>query len=253
MMYSYIFNQICIGQFGNIEARKALFLALGILSNNVKCPQCNNQFTIHVEKSKTIGLGYWCKSCSKHYAVRGFTPFSAMRLDICDILQIIALFTVNTSVTEICEKVRRSSTTVDKVLVLVRTSLQKYMDENTTTLGYENAVEIDETLIAKKRKYNRGREVNPQWLFGAIEREGGKLFLKTVDHRDSNTLGRLIIDHIHENATVYSDEWAAYLKFFSEAASYNHHTVNHSTHFINPENSDVHTQTIEGLWMHLKR
>ena len=127
------------------------------------------------------------------------------------------------------------------------------MDNQETFLGNESVVEIDETLIAKKRKYNRGRVVNQQWLFGAIERDGEMAFVKTVDRRDSATLGRLIKEHINESATVYSDEWAAYVKFFGENLTYEHNTVNHSNYFVNTSNPVIHTQTIESFWGVLKR
>ena len=40
-------------------------------------------------------------------------------------------------------------------------------------LGIDKIVDINETLISKKRKYNRGRIVKQKPLFGMIKREGG--------------------------------------------------------------------------------
>ena len=89
------------------------------------------------------------------------------------------------------------------------------MATTATILGDESIAEIDESLVAKKRKYNRGREVNAQWLFGAIESEGGHLLLRTVDNRDAKTLRTLLNNHINENSTVYSDQWATYRNFLA--------------------------------------
>lgn len=253
MFNQYQFDELITGKMKNVQSKVQIMKALSIISNEIECSQCGNHFSIRTDVLKAIGVRYWCKNCSKRFAVRKFTPFAELRLDIGDILQIIALFTANTSVKEICEKVSHSNAAVTKVLTLVRKAIHAFMDSASPILGNESIVEIDETLIAKKRKYNKGREVNAQWLFGAIEREGGHLFLKTVDNRDAKTLGNLIKDHINENATVYSDQWAAYIKFFSETSSYNHKTINHSTNFVSPEDSDVHTQTIESLWGILKR
>ena len=101
--------------------------------------------------------------------------------------------------------------------------------------------------------YNRGRIVPQQWLFVALEREGGRFILKTVEHRDSETLGRIIKDFIVDNATVMSDQWAPYISFFGNNGSYNHNSVNHSQNFVSPTDNNVHTQTIESFWNILKR
>ena len=58
--------------------------------------------------------------------------------------------------------------------------------------------------------------------------------LKTVEKRDAATLGALIYEFIAEQATVYSDQWAAYVSFFSSG-------VNHSENFVNPQNPQIHT------------
>ena len=47
-----------------------------------------------------------------------------------------------------------------------------------------------------------------------------------------------------------SDEWKSYRRL--DQNGYIHDTVNHSENFINPENPEVHTQTIESIWNSLK-
>lgn len=90
-------------------------------------------------------------------------------------------------------------------------------------------------------------------MFGAIERSTGKIFLSTVESRDAMTLGNLIRDFISLTATIYSDEWPAYISYFSNEGTQTHRTVNHTRNFVNPDNPEVHTQTIENLWGILKK
>ncbi|KAG0439505.1 hypothetical protein DMUE_2388, partial [Dictyocoela muelleri] len=52
--------------------------------------------------------------------------------------------------------------------------------------------------------------------------------------------------------TIITDCWAAYNRL-SEYPEFNHLTVNHSLNFLNPNDSSIHTQTIESCWGHAKR
>ena len=127
-------------------------------------------------------------------------------------------------------------------------------------------VEIDETVIVK-RKYKKGRKIKEIWIFGGIERESGKCFviellegfniedmpkderLKRLP-RDKGTLLPIIQKFIRPGSIIYSDGWKAY-NCLSENG-YTHNTVIHETHYVNPLNPVVHTQTVERMWRDLK-
>ncbi|CAF1140742.1 unnamed protein product, partial [Didymodactylos carnosus] len=53
--------------------------------------------------------------------------------------------------------------------------------------GVGHIVEIDESSWTK-RKYNRGRAIGNQWVFGGTDRDTGECFAVTVDRRDAATL-----------------------------------------------------------------
>ena len=65
----------------------------------------------------------------------------------------------------------------------------EYYIRNPIRLGGNNIlVEIDETVITK-RKYERGRLIeNQQWIFGLIEYKSGRCVLIPVENRDAETL-----------------------------------------------------------------
>ena len=126
--------------------------------------------------------------------------------------------------------------------------------------GHDIVVEIDETLITR-RKYGVGRvTLNTQqvWLFGGIERASKKRFvIPLLDDNDEplprsrEVLMGYIIRFIKPGTTIYSDEWAAYRSLKDEG--YIHKTVNHSVNFLNPDDPNVHTQTIERSWQDVKK
>lgn len=129
---------------------------------------------------------------------------------------------------------------------------------NQNQIGGENlSVEIDETLISR-RKYNRGRLVQQVWLFGGIERISKKRFVVPLLDEDDEPLARnkenlikLIKKFIRKGSTIYSDLWKAYDTLKDEG--YKHFGINHSLNFVDPQNSQIHTQNIERLWLDVKQ
>ena len=92
------------------------------------------------------------------------------------------------------------------------------------------AIETDESKFGKT-KFNRGRYIEGQWVFGGICRQ-----------RDKDTLLPFIRAHILPGTCVMSDMWKAYDCLKDEG--YTHLTVNHSLNFVDPD-TGVHTQCIQ--------
>lgn len=61
--------------------------------------------------------------------------------------------------------------------------------------GPEVIVEADEAKIGR-RKYNRGRIIRGQWIFGAIERNNPHTFVVPIKDRSTTTLTAIIQKHI---------------------------------------------------------
>jgi len=137
---------------------------------------------------------------------------------------------------------------------------QRYFERHPVIIGGPGkVVEIDETVITK-RKYHRGQlRAQEQWFFGGVERGSSEnCFLVPVDKRDADTLLPIIMKHIRKGSTIISDGWAAYGRIkeilmtdSGERAYAGHFVVNHSENFVDPE-TGAHTQTIEGTWSHFK-
>ena len=112
-------------------------------------------------------------------------------------------------------------------------------------------VEIDESKFGKT-KYHRGRFVEGQWVFGGICRETREVFLVALpdNKRDRDTLEPIILQYIKAGSTIISDCWKVYHHL--GAAGFNHLSVNHSYHFVDPE-TGAHTNNVENLWWQIKR
>jgi hypothetical protein len=119
--------------------------------------------------------------------------------------------------------------------------------------GVGFTVEIDESLIFK-RKNHVGRlllnEATETWIFGGICRETSDAFIVPVQNRDTETLLCALQENVLPGTRVISDCWRAY-----DAVSqhgYIHQKINHSLHFVDPEDPSVNTQRIERMWKTLK-
>ncbi|KAI5149856.1 hypothetical protein ENBRE01_1159 [Enteropsectra breve] len=135
---------------------------------------------------------------------------------------------------------------------LFRVAFKLKLEAAFEKVGGENrTVQIDGTVIIRK-KYNRGRTVPQQWLFGAIDAFNGHYILKTISGRSKATLKAVIIDCVTEKYIMYSDMWSSYMSNFSDDLDFMHDTVNHSKKFKDPV-AGVHINLIENLWMLLKQ
>ena len=124
--------------------------------------------------------------------------------------------------------------------------------------GFGTIVEIDESKFVK-RKYHRGKaKVCEEWVLGGVCRETGECFMVIVPNRTKETLQKYIKRYVKEGSVIITDCWAAYndlsamVNDNNETMDYVHYTVNHSETYVDPV-TGAHTNTIEGMWAHVKR
>lgn len=113
----------------------------------------------------------------------------------------------------------------------------------------DGVVEIDEHYSGgTQRGGKRGRGAERKTpVFGMIER-GGDVRVMTVPNCKGETLTPIIMDNVSINADTMTDEYPAYCRMQREG--YRRRVVNHRRkEYVR---GDVHTNTIEGFWSHLK-
>jgi len=77
--------------------------------------------------------------------------------------------------------------------------------------------------------------------------------LQAVARRNATTLEQIITDHVLPGTITVTDAWAGFANVNQiNNGVYQHYIVVHARNFVDPVNSDVNMQTIEGLWMQAK-
>lgn len=231
---------------------------LKLIKNKMICNDCER--LMNLVKSKTVDGFVWiCNNHSGriHSNVRKLSFFENMKKSFKVIFLFLYYWSKKDIQSEISREIKINKNTASEWAYCLREVLQLVFLFSKVKLGGINidgtpkVVEIDESLFFK-RKYNRGRFRQQQWVFGMIERGSNKAKLFIVPDRSKETLEPIIRENILEGSHIISDKWAAY-RFLEQDTNYSYSSINHSEFFVDPENNSIHTQTIESCWMHCKK
>jgi len=118
-------------------------------------------------------------------------------------------------------------------------------------------VEMDEAYIGGKAKWRKGHTGrtadNKTPVFGMAQRKEagkpGKIAVKMVPDASMMSLYEHVQRKVLPQSVVYTDEWNAY--DILSVMGYAHDRVPHGQQVY--VSGDVHTNTLEGFWSHLKR
>ena len=181
--------------------------------------------------------------CMKSIRKGSFFEHSNLQLE--EMVQIVYFWCKNIDYEFLKSELNMQNDAITNIVKRCREICHTVVMMNSEMIGGENVnVEIDESKIGK-RKYNRGKRVEGQWVFGGCETtNSNKIFVVPVQDRSKETLQREIKKWIKPGSVIVSDCWKGYIGL--EDIGYTHKTVNHSIEFKNDEG--YYTNTIEGSW-----
>ena len=230
-----------------------------IIKKNAFCLECKLRMNL-VEYNCIDSYIWRCPNsyCNKKVSVRSGSIFERSHKKLKDILSILNFYGIGIAPKNCSKMLKIRITTVQEWYQCFRQSVSTNFQilKQKKIGGFEQIIEIDECQIGR-RKYHRGRLPNEIWLFGGINRNQKKeVFIEQVPDRKKNTLFAEIETNISDGSIIMSDGWAAYKAIDKDLAHHNFHhfAVNHKKkEFVDPKNSNVHTQNIENLWGELRR
>ncbi|CAF1282430.1 unnamed protein product [Didymodactylos carnosus] len=151
--------------------------------------------------SKIIDGYHWrcrVKECRLTRSIRDGTFFANSKLEIQQVLDLMFYWSQGIDTHDFLRrhcKFASESTIVDWKNFLRDTCAEHFLRHPGVIGGVGHVVEIDESAWTK-RKYNRGRVVGNQWVFGGIDRDTRECFAVTVDRRDPRTLLPIIQQYV---------------------------------------------------------
>ena len=228
-----------------------------LLANSVKCSSCSlNMFERRRSRIDTICWVCYNKDCPGYKntcSIRTGSFLEDFRLPLSDILTIVILWSEGRQLKDIIKEYGYSKKALISVIEKLRDIAINYFATSGIRLGGPGSLcQIDETLLAHKRKYNRGRVPSEEiWAFGIADTSytPARCYIEIVPDRSASTLLPIISKICKPGTEIHSDGWKAYYNI--SKLGYAHEIVVHETNFVDPV-TRAHTQHIESFWNKIK-
>lgn len=204
--------------FKNTTTTYAFFKSHRVFDIPVTCPNCAQPTTLNKNRlvwrcqRSTINNGIRT-SCKFEQSYKTTTWLKGSHIPIHTIGKLIAYFLLLPQPHQrlLHTELGISETTIVKWSHQIRQAELDWCQKHTpqTLGGPGTVVEVDEAKFGH-RKYNRGRVVNEQWIFGGFQRGSKSVFLEVVPNRTTETLMEIIHRRIRPGTTIHTDGWRAY-------------------------------------------
>ena len=200
---------------------------------------------------------YKCKNTGKEFNILTGTLFQGTKIDLTTWFEVI--FRENS------DKSGLAATTVMSEYGITYTAAWNMLHKIRSAMGKENhqelsgTVEVDEYHAGgslknmhydKKLKVKEIPNQNKKLLQGFVERNGNAV-IRVISNMSESTLNAGVLRYIKKGSTLYRDDSQSYNKL---PPFYNQATVVHSKgNYVNKNDKNVYTNTIESVWAGFKR
>ncbi|ETO86348.1 hypothetical protein F444_00123 [Phytophthora nicotianae P1976] len=202
-------------------------MSVHLLPTSLLCPKCAKDMRLDVNNERRRCSRSLCRT---ERSVRTSSFFAKSKLPLRKLVRLICHWAARAAVTKAAEIVGVNEQAAMQWYTYCRDVCSKEMLSIPVQIGGEgHIVEIDETSLKKKSKYNRGKHFPDYWLFGGVDHTTNRWFgIVTYEDRTKPTLSAIMKKHIKPGTLVMSDQ------FTSET-------------YVDPV-SGAHTNGVEGAW-----
>jgi transposase len=224
--------------------------------NGIYCPKCERVTKHHRETNRP---SYACQYCGHHEHPLVGTIFENSATSLR--LWFYAIYLMSSTRCGISAKqLERELGVTYKTAWRMFHKIRSLLDQDDPL--FDGTVEADEAYVGGAAKWrnkgipeNKGRgPVDKTPVFGMAQRgkegEYGRIVAKVVDDAGAKSILPHVRTKVLPESVVYTDEAAVY-RYKLPDIGYQHDWVSHTNRVY--VSGDVHTNTIDGFWTHLKR
>ena len=220
------------------------------------CPRCGDTDVYQMRgKDGTRNKDYrWrCRGCKKMFTVRTGTVFEESRLPLRVWVHAFWRACASKKGISALQLAREMEITHKSALFVLRRIRHGLGEPEAAKLT--GTVEADETYVGgkprRKGQSKRGRGTSKAPVVGVVQRNGNVRF-RMMERLTADRLGAVIAEHADRSCRLITDDLNIYQPV-GRAFAGGHHAVKHSTGEYVRKGTDVHSNTIEGVFSLLKR
>ncbi|ETI64380.1 transposase IS1595 [Sphingobium sp. C100] len=240
--------------FHNEEAAYA-YVEARIWPEGPVCPRCGGVERISKMQGKSTRIGaYKCYQCRKPFTVKIGTIFEASHVPMNVWLQAMYLIAGSKKGISSNQLHRTLGVTLKTAWFMSQRIREAMRSDDFSAFGSGGGiVEVDETFIGRikgapvKRSFHHKMKV-----LALIDRDTGKARTMVVDKVNAATLMPIVKVNIAREAVVMTDEAMAYTTVSKHFAAHGV-TVHSAGQYVDPANSAIHSNTVEGYFSIFKR
>ena len=233
------------------ESRAVTFLESHRWGSSPACPQCGDTDVyqmIAAGGARNKDYRWRCRGCKKMFTVRTGTVFEESRLPLR--VWVYAFWRACASKKGISAlQLSREMEITHKSALFVLRRIRHGLGENGAS-KLTGTVEADETYVGgrprRKGESKRGRGTSKAPVVGVVQRNGNVRF-RMMERLTAKKIGEVIAEHADTTSRLITDELSAY-EPVGKAFAGGHHTVKHSAGEYVRKGTDIHSNTVEGVF-----
>jgi transposase-like protein len=232
--------------------------------NGPVCPHCGVIGDHYRLEGETHRPGLWkCKDCREQFTVTVGTVFERSKIKLNVWLQAVFLLCSSKKGMSAHQLHRTLGVTYKTAWFMAHRIREAFRDVMPGPMGGNGGpVEVDETYVgnAKGKRMRRFRDgprmqgtggVHLRRVVSLVDRKGATRSFH-IANIDAKTLKPILLKHVSENATVYTDNAGHYKRMGLPAMVAKHETTNHNAgEYARP--GGIHSNTVESFFGMLKR
>lgn len=236
------------------EALAVEFMERHRWGNSPACPRhgcgdMNVYRMVGLDGERNKDFRWRCRGCKKMFTVRTNSILEQSRLPVR--VWIFAFWRACASKKGISalQLSREMEVTYRSALFVLR-RIRHAMSDLAPTRKLGGTVELDEAYFGGRPRF--GEEPKPKTPVFAIAERGGDVRFFKMERVTADTLGQAIERHVDMRSRIMTDQAAVY-NGLGEVFGGGHYTVNHSAKEYAKPGTDIHSNSVEGVFSLLKR